>query len=425
MDPGAAFDLRLLIGAVRVLDRSSGGLETGHPIGLADPVTAVLPARNAVAVVFILNGFCFASFVSRVPDIRSTLDLSNGNLGLLLLAISLGSVLALPSAGRLIDRIGPAGAVRLGASSSAVGLTLATVSIGVWEAKPAAAVGLFLYGVGTGIWDVAMNVDGAAVERHLGRTVMPRFHAGFSFGTIAGSAIGVPMAALHVPIEVHVTGVALLSFGAVLVAARYFLPPPPEEPTAAASRSAWLEPRTLAIGVMVLAFALTEGSANDWLALALVDGYDVPHWVGVAGFSLFVTAMTAGRLVGASALDRFGRAPVVGATTATALAGVLLVVYGHWAPVVVAGILLWGLGASLGFPVGMSAAADDPVRAAARVSVVSTIGYAAFLTGPPFLGWLGDHVGTLHSLLTIAVLMAPAAVAVLATRPPARDRLPA
>lgn len=386
---------------------------------------AVLPARNAVAVVFILNGFCFASFVSRVPDIRSTLDLSNGRLGLLLLAISAGSVLALPSAGRLIDRVGPAGAVRLGAASCAFGMTLATLSIGVWQTMPAAAVGLFFYGVGTGVWDVAMNVDGAAVERHLGRTVMPRFHAGFSFGTIAGSGIGVPMAALHVPIEVHVSAVVLLSFGAVVVAARYFLPPPPAEETAAPARSAWLEPRTLAIGVMVLAFALTEGSANDWLALALVDGYDAAHWVGVAGFSLFVTAMTAGRLVGSAALDRFGRAPVLWATTATALSGVLLVVYGHWAPVVVLGIVLWGLGASLGFPVGMSAAADDPVRAAARVSVVSTIGYAAFLTGPPFLGWLGDHVGTLHSMLTIAVLMGPAAVAVLATRPPVRDRQPA
>jgi MFS family permease len=143
----------------------------------------------------------------------------------------------------------------------------------------------------------------------------------------------------------------------------------------------------------------------------------------VAGFSLFVTAMTAGRLVGPPALDRFGRAPVLWATTAAAFVGVLLVVYGTWPPVVVAGIVLWGVGASLGFPVGMSAAADDPVRAAARVSVVSTIGYSAFLAGPPFLGQLGDRVGTLDSLLTIAVLMGPAALAVLATRPPARARV--
>jgi MFS family permease len=387
-------------------------------IRLAGAVHAVIPARNAVAVVFILNGFCFASFVSRVPDVRSTLDLSNGSLGFLLLAIAVGSIIALPSAGWIIGRLGPAGAVRLGAVSCAFGLALATISIGVFETLPTAAVGLFFYGVGTGIWDVAMNVDGAEVERHLGRTVMPRFHAGFSFGTIAGSLLGVPMAALHVPIEIHVTAVVLFSLGAVFVAARYFLPPTVEEEVAVRARSAWLEPRTLAIGVMVMAFALTEGSANDWLALAIVDGYGTAHWVGVAGFSLFVTAMTAGRLLGPPALDRFGRAPVLWATIVSAFVGVLLVVVGSWAPVVVGGIVLWGVGASLGFPVGMSAAADDPVRAAARVSVVSTIGYAAFLAGPPFLGQLADQVGTLEAMLAIAVLMGPAALAVLATRPP-------
>jgi cyanate permease len=82
------------------------------------------------------------------------------------------------------------------------------------------------------------------------------------------------------------------------------------------------------------------------------------------------------------------------------------------------GVLLWGLGSALGFPVGMSAAADDPARSAARVSVVSTIGYTAFLAGPPLLGWLGDRVGTLDALLAVALLMVPAALSVLAARPP-------
>jgi cyanate permease len=104
---------------------------------------------------------------------------------------------------------------------------------------------------------------------------------------------------------------------------------------------------------------------------------------------------------------------------ALAAAGVLLVVYGPYAAVVAAGIVLWGVGASLGFPVGMSAAADDPVRAPARVSVVSTIGYTAFLTGPPVLGFIGDHVGALHALLVISILLVPAAALVPAARKPA------
>jgi fucose permease len=167
---------------------------------------------------------------------------------------------------------------------------------------------------------------------------------------------------------------------------------------------------------MILCFAVAEGSANDWLSLALIDGYDVDHWVGVAGYAVFVTAMTLGRLAGTSLLDRFGRAPVLWATAVTAALGIVLVVVGDHVLLVGVGILAWGLGASLGFPVGMSAAADDPARAAARVSVVSTIGYGAFLAGPPLLGALGDVVGTLDSLLAVAVLMGPAMLAVFATR---------
>jgi MFS family permease len=184
------------------------------------------------------------------------------------------------------------------------------------------------------------------------------------------------------------------------------------------SASAWLEPRTLAIGLMVLAFTLAEGAANDWLALSLVDGYDARHWVGVLGFALFVASMTLGRIGGPVVLDRFGRAPTMLASALVATVGVLVVVETGVAGLAVVGIVLWGLGAALGFPVGMSAAGDDPARAARRVSVVSTIGYGAFLAGPPLLGFVGNHVGTLHSLLVIPLAMVPAAALVLAVRKP-------
>ena len=387
-------------------------------------MTTVRAARNAVALAFVLNGLCFASLVSRVPDLRTDLRLDNGGLGLLLLAVAAGSLLALPAAGRLIARWGAAGVVRLGAWAAAAGLAIAALAADVAASWPLCALGLFGYGIGVGVWDVAMNVEGAEVERRLRRTVMPRFHAGWSVGSILGAGVGVLMAAGSVPLAVHVGGVGVLALALVVPGVRAFLPSAPQAGTMAddvAPRSAWLEPRTLAVGVMVLAFALVEGSANDWLALALIDGHDARRWVGVAGFSLFVTAMTAGRLVGPAVLDRFGRAPVLVATSGLAALGVLLVVVASPPVLVAVGILLWGLGASLGFPVGMSAAADDPARSAARVSVVATIGYAAFLAGPPLLGQLGDRVGTLDSLLVVAALMAPAAVSVLAARPaPAR-----
>jgi MFS family permease len=128
--------------------------------------------------------------------------------------------------------------------------------------------------------------------------------------------------------------------------------------------------------------------------------------------------MTLGRIGGPVVLDRFGRAPAMLASAAAATTGVLVVVWSGVAALAVAGIVLWGFGAALGFPVGMSAAGDDPARAARRVSVVSTIGYGAFLSGPPLLGFVGDHVGTLDSLLVVAIAMLPAAVLVGSVRRP-------
>ena len=126
--------------------------------------------------------------------------------------------------------------------------------------------------------------------------------------------------------------------------------------------------------------------------------------------------MTTGRVFGTNLLDTFGRLPVLWGSMGVAGVGVLLVVLGQLPVLVVLGIVLWGVGASLGFPVGMSAAADDPAKAAARVSVVSTIGYTAFLGGPPLLGFLGSHFGVLEALLVVSLILVPSAFVVPAAR---------
>lgn len=380
---------------------------------------ALLTARNAVALSFALNGLVFASLVSRLPDLRGRLELSNGGLGTLLLAISCGSLLALPSTGRVIERIGAGATVRAGALADTVGLSVAAAGA-VLGSVPLAALGLFVHGVGIGVWDVAMNVEAAEVERRMRRTVMPRFHAGWSAGSLVGAGLGVVVIALGTPMLAHLLLVTVVVGVVAVLGTRGFLPAEPEHADGRSPRgpSAWRDPRTLAIGLMVLCFAMVEGTANDWLALGLIDGYGVAHWVGVAGFATFVVAMTAGRLYGPVLLDRFGRPVVLWGSAALAAVGAVLTVLGQVVPLVALGIVLWGLGAALGFPVGMSAAADGGPRAAARVSVVSTIGYGAFLAGPPLLGHLGDRIGTLEVLLAVTALMLPASLSVLATRQP-------
>jgi MFS family permease len=380
----------------------------------------VVTARNAVLATFFLNGFAFATWASRIPSARHELDLGPGALGLLLLSASIGSVIALPSSGGSVQRFGSRRVVIAAATVEAVGLLLVAVGVGALGAVPLTAVGLFLVGFGTGSWDVAMNVEGAEVERLVGRSVMPRFHASFSLGTVGGAAVGAVVTFSGLGVGWHVGVVAVIVALLAGLSVRGFLPHQPrtDETPPSHALKAWTEPRTLLIGVMVLAMALTEGVANDWLGVAMVDGYDAPAWLGAAAFALFVAAMTLGRVTGTVLLDTFGRLRVLWGSMGVAAVGVLLVVLGQVPVLVTLGIVLWGVGASLGFPVGMSAAADDPAKAAARVSVVSTIGYTAFLGGPPLLGFLGAHFGVLNALLVVSVILVPSALAVPSARKP-------
>lgn len=383
-----------------------------------DPVQA---ASFAVFATFFLSGFNFASWASRLPAVRDGLELSAGQIGLLLLVGSVGSLVALPLSGTIIEHLGARRTVLYSALLNAGGLSLAAIGVAAGSVV-LAGVGLVIYGVGTGVWDAAMNVEGAVVEQRLGKTVMPRYHAGFSLGTVAAAGVAAVAAWLHVPVVVHLPVVLALSSVAVVLSIRAYLTDAaepsstpdvgtPDEAPVGAGRArralaAWLEPRTLLIGLVVLAAALTEGSANDWVSLAVVDGFETPHAVGAVALGVFLASMTTMRWFGTALLDRYGRVFVLRLCAVLALVGLALFGLAPTIWLAVIGIIAWGAGAALGFPVGMSAAADDPLRAAARVSVVSTIGYSAFLAGPPLLGLLAQHVGYRHALLVILVPVA-------------------
>ena len=133
-------------------------------------------ATTAVYAVFILAGFAFASWASRIPQVRDALDLTPRSLGLVLLAIAIGSVLSMPLSGLIVGRLGTARTVAVMALVAAAGLAIA--GLGYRVGVLPVVVGLFALGVGNGTWDVAMNVEGSAVEQELGRAIMPRFHAG-------------------------------------------------------------------------------------------------------------------------------------------------------------------------------------------------------------------------------------------------------
>ncbi len=330
--------------------------------------------------------------------------------------------MSLPMSGVVVGRFGEARTVAVMSVVVSTGLCIA--GIGYLLGPVPVCVGLFFFGFGTGGWDVAMNVQGANVERELGRSIMSRFHAGWSIGTVTGAAIGAVMIALHVPVSAHLVTVAVFVAVAVpLSTTRGFLPSAHQQEAHAsrkAAAAAWREPRTLAIGFFVLCLAFSEGTGNDWIGIATIDGYHASATTGTAALAVFLAAMTTGRWFGPAILDRRGRVPVLRVSAVIAVVGLVLVVFGHSIVVAFVGFAAWGIGTALGFPTGMSAAADDPRRAAARVSVTASIAYTAFLAGPPLVGLVGNHVGVLRGL-TLAIGLLAVAVGLCQACAPLRE----
>ena len=395
----------------------------------------VRQAVSATYVAFGGAGVAMATWASRIPQVRDQLGLDPSALGLVLLAVAAGSLVSLPISGPLVGRFGSRRIVAAMAGLFGVGMT--TVGIGYQVGVAVVVVGLVMVGFAAGAWDVAMNVHGAFVEQLLGRSVMSRFHAGFSLGTVAGALVGAAMVFGDVSVTVHLIVVALVVSTTVVLFTRWFLAEhdQPSVPVASIGEgfancssaeaqpvrghfASWAEPRTVLIGVFVLAFAFAEGVGNDWIAVAVIDGYDAPEAVGTLVFAMFLAAMTLGRWFGPALLDRYGRTRVVRPMALIGIAGTLLFVFAPVTWLALVGAVLWGLGTSLGFPVGMSAGADDPALAAGRVSVISTIGYCAFLVGPPLIGLLGDYSSVLRALLAVAALLALAVLLASVVEPP-------
>jgi MFS family permease len=403
------------------MSTTSVSAHTKHPYA-----PGILAWRNALFVVFGACGVALASIAARIPTISLALSLSTAQVGVLLAGMAIGSIVGLVASGHIVSIFGAKSTIRVAFSTLVVALIGASIGITVLGSFALSFGFLILLGAAMGTCDVAMNVSGAANERAIGRTVMPLYHAAFSIGTVAGAGLGSLAEALHVALQVHLTVLGILILAAVLVASRFLM----SETAVAEGEEAhpvstfrsrlaiWRDPRTILIGLVVLGFAFTEGSSNDWLAYSMVHGHGTNRAIGAAVYGVYVTAMTVGRLAGVRLLDRFGRVPVLRATAVLAAIGLLMFIFVPVFWVDMLGVVFWGLGASLGFPVGMSAAADDPRKAAARVSAVASIGYLAFLVGPPSIGFLGNQFGILNALLLVLVLVAMAGVVSFSTRNP-------
>lgn len=423
---------------VRRIESIRGGAAQSPSDLLSDP-RALARARWVLLGVFALNGVMMSSWLARIPSVRDALSLTPADLGVVLLAGAVGALVTVTAAGPFVTRFG--GRVAFGVSAVLFGVAFLLLGLGpATGSVPLLAAGIFVNGMAFSLGNVPMNVESAGIERRVGRTILPQFHAAFSVGAVVGSLVGAACAHAQVPVLVQFVATGAVAtvwrLAAIPATVHDTLPsrtPVPAEAPApvdalgdavvdvetaglrsrlarrgarlGAALSAWREPRTLLIGLVILSAALSEGSANDWLSLAVVDGFAQTEAVGAVVFGTFVAAMTVMRLAGTRLIDRFGRVTVLRASGVASIAGLLLFGFAPTLQLAGVGVVLWGFGAALAVPVGIAAASDEPLRAAGRVSVVSAFSSMASLAAPPLLGLAAEAMGARHALVLIVAAM--------------------
>jgi MFS family permease len=384
----------------------------------------------AILGAFALGGFTLSSWAARLPSIRAGLELDDAELGFALLATTAGSGVGLIASRVLLGGGGARRSLTTAVLAMAVGVGVVGAGVAVGSTT-VLLVGFAVAGLGLGAVDVLINIDGAVIERLARRTLMPLMHAAWPAGAVVGAGVGAACAALGITAEAQLMGQAVVIAAAGLVLVRAV--PAGSRGTrrarrrrrdARARRAPHVDARLLAIGVVMLAAELGEGAANGWISVAVRDAMGRPEAFAAAVIGIYAAAQVVVRVAAGPLVDRFGRIAMIRWTSALGLAGVTLFILDLGTVPLVVGVVLWSVGVSMGFPLGMSAAAegDDPT---ARVTFVASIGYVAGFVGPPLIGLLAQGFGLLPALWPVAVLFLVAALLAPAFAARRRDAPPA
>ncbi|MEM7029514.1 MAG: MFS transporter [Chloroflexota bacterium] len=359
-------------------------------------------ARWAVLVMFFANGALLASWLSRIPQIQANLTMSEGQLGLALMGLAGGVLVALSMSGGLISRFGS----RAVTAGGGVLVCLLLPFLSMMPNAVALGVNLFLFGAAMSVMDVAMNSQGVDVERGLGHSLMSSFHAAFSIGGFTGAAIGAVMAYLEVGLGLHfiIVGVAFLLL--ILLAAPRLLSVSMEVGASPSVSVFQLPARALwPLGAVAFCSSIGEGAMADWSAVYLKSVVGTTDSLAAFGFAAFSITMTVGRLLGDNLAMRFGGVTLVRAGGLTASAGLLLAILLPQTGTVLLGFAAVGAGLSIVVPLAFSAAGNVPnLPAGVGIAGVATIGYAGLLAGPPIIGLLAEAT-TLRVAMVLVLLL--------------------
>jgi MFS family permease len=369
--------------------------------------------RLAVSLFFFTNGFQYANWVARLPEVQTLYGISNTTLGTILLCSAAGAISAMPFAGILTVRFGS----RWVTIATAIGFILAIPLIPLLSNLWLIGALFFMLGVFGGSEDVAMNGQAVFVERLYKRSILSSFHGVWSIGTALGAGFGALFAKLSIPLFTHFLIISSISLALILWAAFNLIKDDPlsmsnentekdtEIPTFRLPTKA-----ILPLGIIAFCGMTTEGSVADWAAIYMHKTIGKDEAFSALAFGAFATAMTIGRLIGDYFTEKFGKRKQLIIASLLSVIGLALALAfnNQWA--VLAGFFIVGLGISTIVPIIYSTAGNtEGVSPSVGIAMATTIGYSGFFVGPPVIGYLADifslRIGLLFSLMLCVVML--------------------
>ncbi|WP_412467228.1 MFS transporter [Pedobacter sp. KLB.chiD] len=357
--------------------------------------------RLAISAFYFMQGVCFASWASRIPTFKASMGLNDAELGSILFALPAGQILTMFFSAKLTTHFGSKKMLRATAPLYAIALTFLALANTGWQL----AAFLVLFGITGNLCNIALNTQGVAGENYYGKPIMSSFHGAWSIGNLTGALIALGLVNLKLGMYTHFWIIALISLTNVLFNAQKLLNY--NKPDTVAEKTKFFTmPQGILVLLGVIAFCsmATEGTMFDWSAIYFEDVVKLPHNKAIIGYASFMFMMASGRFMGVYLIGKFGRKNLLQISGAIISIGMALAVIFPYLITAIFGFMLIGLGVSSIVPMVYSIAGNNrKVPAGKAITMVSSIGYFAFLFGPPLIGYVSQLSSLRYSFGIISV----------------------
>ena len=356
--------------------------------------------RLSVSVFYFAQGLCFSSWASRIPDIKTTLDLSEGQLGTVLLALPIGQILTMPISGRLVTKFGSRRVLMIMAACYALELTNIGLAQNVWQLMAA----LFVFGICGNMSNIAVNTQGVAAEQLYDKPIMASFHGAWSAAGFTGALTGLLMTTLHMAPYPHFWIAAAIAILINVLANRNLVPGRGEKSSGRQSFFSKPDKTLVLLGIIGFCSMASEGAMFDWSGVYFKEVVKAPAMLVPLGYACFMIMMAAGRFIGDRLIHQYGRKRMMQLCGLSISAGLFLSVLLPVLPAVVPGFMLVGFGVSIMVPSVYSAAGNvEGIPAGRALAFTSGISYLGFLMGPPLIGYIAQASSLRYSYALIAL----------------------